>query len=345
MLSPTDEPILKPVIQSPTDEPIQKCNPLPEISLAGEELRFIASSARLLSIPPVKWTKEFLEEVKSAGQNDSHYRDGLKATGRKTTDTLTEEDGILYHNRRLWVPGGLTHRVLKSEHDSKVAGHFGQDKTNELIRRNFWWPKMDDDIIQYIQSCPNCQHDKSRRHRKYGLVSPLELPYALWQSIAMDFITDLPQSMGCSELWVVIDRFMKMAHFIPLSRGGKTAEDHARIFARKFGGFTEFHGTSSRIETPGSPHLPGRYFWLRSEANRACPQRFTHRPIDKPRGSTRQSKPISAHLLTRSRVIGAIYSRWRSTHTTTRPRRLPDRPPSMPTTGDTQKPPLLGEWR
>ena len=105
MLSPTNELILMPPTLSPTDQ----CNPLPEASPAGERLRFIASSARLLSIPLVKWTKEFLEEVRSAGQNNSHYRDGLKATGRKTTDTLTDEDGILYHNMRLWVPGGLTH--------------------------------------------------------------------------------------------------------------------------------------------------------------------------------------------------------------------------------------------
>ena len=135
MLNSTDETILKPSMLSPTDEPIlmppnlNQRNPLPEISSAGEGLQFIASSARLLSIPPVKWTKEFLEEVRSAGQNDSHYRDGLKVTGRKATDTLTlpEEDGILYHNIRLWVPGGLTYRVLESEHDWKVAVHCGQD--------------------------------------------------------------------------------------------------------------------------------------------------------------------------------------------------------------------------
>ena len=123
--------------------------------------------------------------------------------------------------------------VLDSEHDSKVAGHFGQDKTIELIRRNFWWPKMDEQIIQYIQSCTNCQQDKSRRHKKYGLLSPLELPHAPWQSIAMDFITDLPPSRGCTELWVVIDRFTKMAHFIPLPPDGKKAEDLARIFAKE----------------------------------------------------------------------------------------------------------------
>jgi hypothetical protein len=49
----------------------------------------------------------------------------------------------------------------------------------------------------------------------------------------MDFITDLPPSRGCTELWVVIDRFTKMAHFIPLPPDGKKAEDLARIFAKE----------------------------------------------------------------------------------------------------------------
>ena len=36
-----------------------------------------------------------------------------------------------------------------------------QDKTIELIRRNFWWPKMDKHIIDYIRGCPECQRNKS----------------------------------------------------------------------------------------------------------------------------------------------------------------------------------------
>jgi hypothetical protein len=75
---------------------------------------------------------------------------------------------------------------------------------------------MDETIIDYIQSCMECQKDKIAYHLKYGLLQPLELPYAPWQSIAMDFITDLPESSGCNQLWVVVDRFMKMAYFIPL---------------------------------------------------------------------------------------------------------------------------------
>ena len=51
---------------------------------------------------------------------------------------------------------------------------------------------MDSQIEKYIQVYPDSERDKSRRHRRYGLLYTLELPYAPWQSFAMDFITDLP---------------------------------------------------------------------------------------------------------------------------------------------------------
>jgi transposase InsO family protein len=49
----------------------------------------------------------------------------------------------------------------------------------------------------------------------------------------MDFITNLPESTGCDQLWVVVDRFTKMAHFIPLQKDGKTTADLAKIFAKE----------------------------------------------------------------------------------------------------------------
>jgi len=49
----------------------------------------------------------------------------------------------------------------------------------------------------------------------------------------MDFIMELPLSEGCDQLWVVIDRFTKMAHFLPLGKEKKTAADLAVIFTRE----------------------------------------------------------------------------------------------------------------
>jgi hypothetical protein len=76
----------------------------------------------------------------------------------------------------------------------------GQDKMKELIRRNFWSPKMKVEIIQYVQSCPECHKIKAAKHKSYGHLQPLEPGYSRWKSIAMDCITDLALSKGGDQL-------------------------------------------------------------------------------------------------------------------------------------------------
>jgi hypothetical protein len=93
---------------------------------------------------------------------------------------------------------------------------------------------MDQQRIDYVRSCLECEKDKATRHKPYRLLSPLELPYAPWTSIAIDFITDLPLSEDCNQLWVIVDSFTKMAHFIPLHKDQKKAEHLVKIFGREF---------------------------------------------------------------------------------------------------------------
>ena len=77
-----------------------------------------------------------------------------------------ESNDILHYRGRLYVPKPMIPTILESEHDSKVVGHFGKEKTIELVRRNFWWPGMDTNITEYIQAYPDCQLDKFRLHRR-----------------------------------------------------------------------------------------------------------------------------------------------------------------------------------
>jgi len=148
-------------------------------------------------------------------------------------------DELLYRKGMLWVPEELVQKILKSEYDTRVAGHMGQDKTIELIRRNFWWPKMNERILDFVQSYPECQQNKTSWHQPYRLSSPLELPSTPWQSIAMDIIMELPLLEGYEQLWVIIDGFTKMVHFVPLKKEGKIAADLAVIFAKEV---WKYHG-------------------------------------------------------------------------------------------------------
>jgi len=40
-------------------------------------------------------------------------------------------EDLLCLKNRVYVPEGMRQRVMKSEHDSKVAGHFGRERTLE----------------------------------------------------------------------------------------------------------------------------------------------------------------------------------------------------------------------
>src|SRR5437588_4899568 len=102
---------------------------------------------------------------------------------------------------------------------------------------------MEETINEYLRTCDPCQRNKSRRHAKYGLLQPLEVPYAPWKSISVDFIVALPESEGKTQIMVVVDRFTKMAHFVSLLETA-TAIDIALAFMKEI---WKVHGLPTNI--------------------------------------------------------------------------------------------------
>ena len=124
----------------------------------------VAHKDRSCAIHPVQWRKNFLQEVRDAAREDQQYQSGLHSTSAnpdsvdyiKPSEHLTvESNDILHYRGRLYINKLMIPTILESEHDSKVAGHFGQEMIIWLVRRNFWWPGMDTDITEYIQACPD----------------------------------------------------------------------------------------------------------------------------------------------------------------------------------------------
>ena len=171
----------------------------------------------------VRLQSPFLEALKAAAENDQTYLSILKSVvkGEKNIDSNygIEKELLLYKNS-WYIPKDETLRktIMEAEHDSRMAGYFGTYKTIGKIRANFFWPKMDEHIAEYVKTCDVCQCNKTIRDKKFGLLEHIDVPMRPWNAISMDFIVGLPESEGYTKIWVIVDLFSKMAPFLPLTR-------------------------------------------------------------------------------------------------------------------------------
>jgi transposase InsO family protein len=84
-------------------------------------------------------------------------------------------------------------------------------------------------ILQYDQHCSVCLQAKPDKARYPGLLEPLPMSSSAWEIISLDFMEGLPMSGGFYSILVVVNKYSKFAHFLPLWHPF-TAASVARVF-------------------------------------------------------------------------------------------------------------------
>ena len=73
---------------------------------------------------------------------------------------------------------------------------------------------MKHNVKKCVEKCRICQHAKGRR-QNIGLYQLLPIATSPWDSMSMDFVLGLLRTQkGNYYIYVVVDRFSKMVHFI-----------------------------------------------------------------------------------------------------------------------------------
>ena len=83
------------------------------------------------------------------------------------TPGYQQKNGKIYINDRLYVPQDKEQQeqTIATCHDGPLEGHPGIKKTQELVKRQFWWLQMNKDIAEYVKGCILCQQNKSNQQK------------------------------------------------------------------------------------------------------------------------------------------------------------------------------------
>ena len=141
-----------------------------------------------------------------------------------------------YKDGRRVVTNKLEHQrsLIQSHHDPLVYEHPGINRTICLLERYYCWPGLQKEVTDYVKGCVECQRHKVNKCPTQAALSPIyPTPEALhFKTIALDFITKLPESQGFNSILTITDHdCTKMLHFIPC-REEINAEETAALYAK-----------------------------------------------------------------------------------------------------------------
>ena len=160
-------------------------------------------------------------------------------------------DGVV----QMVVPESLQPRVLYLSHYPLLAGHPKSSRMYDSMRRNYFWRRMLDDVVQ---TCNDCRPCAEARGTRYKTQKPMKLFPAgkPLEFVAMDLLGPFPTTeSGFTNILVTTDRFSKLAQVTPLKT--TTAPVVANAFVEHW--FIPY-GMPSFLLTDNGPQFVAKFF-------------------------------------------------------------------------------------
>ena len=169
---------------------------------------------------------------------------------------LRKIDGVWQKDGRMVVTAKspYTKRLIHDHHNLPVHGHPGISRTTDLLQRRYWWPRLWQDVIQYVWGCAECQRHKVNTRPTKALLAPIfpEPKANPFEVIALDFVTKLPKSQKYDSILTITDHdCLKASLFIPCMEE-ITAEGVAKLFVQRV---FQYYGLPRKIISDRDPQF------------------------------------------------------------------------------------------
>ena len=131
--------------------------------------------------------EDIVKKIKEARDKDEEVIKAVEEMKKVGVNTLRDEEWqieerLVLKEGRVYVPKDekLRVEIIQLHHDIPIAGHRGQQKTVELVTRNYWWPGVTKEVKQYVEGCDQYQRMKNRAEMPVEKLRPNQVPERLW---------------------------------------------------------------------------------------------------------------------------------------------------------------------
>lgn len=143
---------------------------------------------------------------------------------------LTKDPVTKVVSLRHVVPSDFREDILSKFHGPPSSGHCGAQKTFHKIAAHFYWPKMREQVRNFVRKCKLCQKCKASNTSPYGLMVPKEAKTTPFLSLACDLLGPVPMTRNRNRfILIIVDYASKFVIARPL----KTATSKTVIAALK----------------------------------------------------------------------------------------------------------------
>ncbi|CAF1478973.1 unnamed protein product, partial [Adineta steineri] len=225
-------------------------------------------------VPQSKTSKEFnqitvftKEQLEKYQQQDTTIKKILENIDKKPyNDEYCIKNGLLCRNiNRFYgiivvpvVPKEKVKDVLLAYHNSSMNGaHLGKDKTYYKIGDRYYWPKMYNDIVQHVRTCPNCAINKYSRKKPDGYLNPVKPPEGVWENLSMDYMGPITPSSSSGNKYILVITDLLSKYVVTKATRDNSALTASKVLVEEV---ILRHGTPNQILTDNGTHFTAQLF-------------------------------------------------------------------------------------
>ena len=129
-------------------------------------------------------------------------------------------------------------------------------KTIATIRNQYFWPGMKKEVANYIARCLECQKVKTKHRHPTCFLQPFPITKWKWEVVTIYFIMKFPTTVKQHDsIMVVVDKLMKMTHFILVKTSHKTT-NIIEIYMKEV---VRIHGVPKAIVSDRDPNFNSNF--------------------------------------------------------------------------------------